>query len=67
MRDPCGLYYGTGTIRCLTCGGAGIRRDSSLLNENCLKCRGMGEAICLKYARSGLINAGLLKALGQET
>lgn len=67
LRDPCGLCYGTGTIRCLTCGGTGIRRDSSLLNGDCFKCRGTGEAICLKCAGSGLINAAMLKAPGQDT
>lgn len=67
MRDPCDLCYGTGAIRCLTCGGAGVRRDSSLLDEDCLKCRGTGEAICLKCGGSGLINAELLKSLGQDT
>jgi DnaJ-class molecular chaperone len=61
-KDPCGRCLGTGTVRCLTCGGAGIQLNSSLLSEECLKCQGARQIVCLECLGSGEWNGGVFGA-----
>lgn len=45
-KDPCATCGGTGTIHCSHCGGIGINRNSSLLDDQCHGCKGTGMERC---------------------
>ncbi|MGH9849964.1 MAG: hypothetical protein ACREBD_08900 [Blastocatellia bacterium] len=61
MKEMCLPCYGTGNIRCLVCGGTGIRPNSSLLGEDCLKCRGTRKGRCQRCRGSGFIGGNVLQ------
>lgn len=52
-HDPCAICSGTGAIRCSHCGGSGINRRSSLLDDECYGCKGMGTERCQECRGTG--------------
>ena len=55
MKEMCLPCYGAGQIRRLRCGGAGAESNSSLLGNDCLKCKGTRHERCLLCRGSGFI------------
>ena len=59
MKEMCLPCYGTGQIRCLVCGGAGSRRNLSVLSKDCIKCKGTGQGRCSPCRGSGFIGGDI--------
>ncbi len=55
MKEMCLPCYGTGHIRCLTCGGTGVMPNLGLLGEDCFKCLGTRKGHCQLCRGSGFI------------
>jgi hypothetical protein len=55
MKETCANCGGTGFIRCEHCGGRKREPDSSVLDEDCRKCAGMGKAPCPQCDGTGFL------------
>lgn len=62
-HDPCVICYGTGAIRCTHCGGGGINRRSSLLNDECRGCKGTGQERCQECQGTGERRTAVLEVV----